>query len=55
MKLMNEEGLMIEKIQKGEELPEEEDIFKEFEQRLSNMIQYYQNNNNTNLKSREQA
>lgn len=34
MKLMNEEGLMIEKLQKGEELPPDEDIEREFQDRV---------------------
>ncbi|KRX00581.1 P-loop containing nucleoside triphosphate hydrolase [Pseudocohnilembus persalinus] len=41
MKIMNEEGLMIEKIQNGEELPPDEQINEEFDQRLNKMIENY--------------
>ena len=41
---MNEEGLMIEKLQRNEELPEDEEIEAEFSQRLTTFISEYKGN-----------
>jgi hypothetical protein len=53
MKLMNEEGLLIEKLQSGEVEYDDKQINKEFEERLDVFVKSYLNSSQTkNLDSR---
>lgn len=41
MKLMNEEGMLVEKVQKGEKIPAKDVILQEFQQRVELFVKSY--------------